>query len=253
MTTPLPPQEGTPLAVLNEGFRLLQRRLEEHGGQLLTTDKSIEDKNTAILAAYLHSNDLDVSKVVLTAAQVRDALWEAVCKCFQQLTFERRPERLYQMLLKAKEEKLLARDEARRLKEAAENQPFFDLAASGREFAKQKTKEELAQIDAKCKEERERIIADFSVNASMPGRIDQTKTEDGRAFLRKIKITGRDGKFSEPLTLQAVQACNFCDTVEQMQRALDKWIDNINNAAKNERERQHQRERSGWVGARGGV
>lgn len=245
MTTPLPPQEGTPLAVLNEGFRLLQRRLQEHGGQLLDTPE-----NTAILAAHLKANDLDASKVVMTAAQVRDALWAAVCESFSRLSFQPRPEKLYMLLLQAKNQRLELKDKARRDREAAENSVPFDLQARVGKEQEKKAKEDQKIADEKATVEIARLIGDYSVNAG-PNRLDHTRSEEGRAFLKKIKITS-GGKYNPVITLAAVEACRWCDSVEAMQRAYDKFISDYNNAAQNNRERQRQLERSGYVGARGG-
>lgn len=208
-------------------------------------------ENVAIIAAHIKAHGVNPSTTVYTAKELLDAMWLAVCESFSQLKFDPLPQKLYMTLLEARNQRLELRDKARRDREAAENLVPFDLAARGQEFAKAKTKEELKQIDDKCREERERIIHDFSVNSTMPGRLDHGKSEEGRAYLRKIKITGKDGKFSEPLTLEAVRACMFCDEVEQMKRALDRWLASMNETTEEARERQRQIESSGFVGSRG--
>lgn len=147
-----------------------------------------------------------------------------------------------------------AKERERLVEEAKANAKPFDIAARTKAAEELKTKEK-AQDNAK--NVLNHLLNSWSVNSTIPGRIDEGKSAEGRKVLSDIKIA-RGKVVDYVLTLQVIQRLFHCDTAQQIAAQKDDAVKAVLAAANGvkdekaiaaERERRLKEERSFGVGA----
>ena len=140
--------------------------------------------------------------------------------------------------LEQRDAEFRAKEEQRILREKIANSKPFDQTAK---LAAAKAAEDEAKRQETAKNALNSLILDYTVNG-LPGRIDDTKTEAGRAALRGIKIN-RNGKVDWVLTFKVVQAAYNNDTPAEIIRTAEKAIENYKTHDEQEKMRVRQEER----------
>jgi hypothetical protein len=122
-----------------------------------------------------------------------------------------------------------------------------DLAARNRaheENTKPVSAEEKKRLanEAALARQLQEIFENFRVYRG-PGIVDYQRTNELLGYLRTINIQ-KGGKTDTALTLAAVKSARFCETVADMKRAVEKFLENYNNENNPEyhKQRQHERE-----------
>lgn len=205
------------------------RIFDEWGRQYAPSNLIQSEKNATLLADYVLKTYGIVSITYLS---------EAMNALAPQLDWIPQP--------KPKTQEELAREfEAREFqriqKEKADNEKGFE---HNQKMAVEARKAQEARRQEAAQNSIEELIGNYSVNAG-PGRIDHAKSEAGRKTLRGIKVKGKDGKYDSALTLKVLQSAHLHDTPQQIIRAAERAVTELNNAndPQKERERAQAEER----------
>jgi hypothetical protein len=101
--------------------------------------------------------------------------------------------------------------------------PFDIEGRTKKILADKERKERQATAQAQI----DHFVNSWSVNSTIPGRIDEVKSQAGRHFLANLKM-GRGNVYDAELTLRVVQKLYHCETAEEMKATKDQAIDEIN-------------------------
>lgn len=208
---------ATPLPAVNvvekyqQAWDLLQQRLAP--SRLKATTRTAD-----ALRDYTAKYDMNAA----TVEQMVNAYMEAVESLFfnRVLDWETVSPSFHQKMVIKQQQAFETKERARIEKEKAENLKPFDTGAS-KQVEAQKSKDEEEKRQKTAQAQINFLIETYSVNASYPGAIDQSKTEAGRAALRGIRIH-HQGKYDAVLTLKVLQQAYLHETPEAIIRAAER-------------------------------
>ena len=211
---------ATPLPAVNvvqnfrDAWELLQQRLAP--GRLAESDANIVALRTQVAKKYKME-----SVQAAAPQQIADVLYEAVEALYFNgvLQWEKTSQAFHQKMVMKRQQEFEAKERARVEREKLKNSKPFDTGGKHAEAQKAKDAEEKRQKIAQA--QINFLIETYSVNASYPGAIDQSKTEAGRAALRGIRIH-HQGKYDAVLTLKVLQQAYLHETPEAIIRAAER-------------------------------
>ena len=116
------------------------------------------------------------------------------------------------------------RERQRIEREKLENSKPFDIEARTKKILADKERKER---QATAQAQIDHFVNSWSVNSTIPGRIDEVKSQAGRHFLANLKM-GRGNVYDAELTLRVVQKLYHCETAGEMEAKKDQAINELN-------------------------
>jgi len=113
-----------------------------------------------------------------------------------------------------------AKDLKQRQQAEIDNRVSFDERAKKAEEAK-KQAEAHDKIEATAQAQINHLLANFTINSTIPGKIDTTKTDECVKALSNIRIN-RGGKYSAQLTLKILQQAYYGESEGEIVRLAEK-------------------------------